>query len=276
MTVADFPDWQAPSAHAAQIATQGVPLLAGSVGVPGRTWSLAGGASSTALPVTFHKIGYEMLAKATIAAAATIPFVRLNLVWTDSGSGLEVATDTFIIPCASGGPKFIVAGRGPTKADTMTATVANLDPAQAITMELDILENGRVYPRDDWGWINQLDAGLTVPTFTLPQLPDDESVLGIVSATTIAASGSNSYLFAQREGIVACTYELTTGAPSALQIRIRGVPDSEYGGGNWLGSYGTPPTTFQFVAPRAPLRVVLANQTTAAIVINFAMVRLVQ
>ena len=273
MTIADFPDWQAPSAHAAQIAVQGVPLLAGSVGVPGRTWTLTGGQTLTAAAMTFHKVGYEMLVKASIGSTATLPFVRINLVWTDSGSGLEVATDTFIVPCATSPAKFIVAGRGPTKADTCTPTASNLDPAITASVELDVLENGRVYPRDDWGWINQLDSGLAVPTFTLPTLPDDESILGIVSATTIAASGSNAYLVAQREGLVSVSYELTTGAPSALQIRIRGVPDSEYGGGNWLGSFGTPPTNFQFAAPRAPMRVVLANQTTAAIVINFAMVR---
>lgn len=273
MTVADFPDWQAPSAHAAQIATQGVPLLAGSVGVPGRTWALAGGASSTAAAMTFHKIGYEMLVKANIGSTATVPFAQLNLDWTDSGSGLLVATDTWVVPCAQSPAKFIVAGRGPTKADTCTPTVTNLDPAITNSVELDVLENGRVYQLDNWVWMNQSDAALTVPGFTLPSFTDDESCLGFLPGTTIAASGSSKFLFGMWDGPIMVSYELTSGTAASLQIRLRATPDSLYTGHNILGSFGTPPTNFLIQGPRSPIQAVIANSATTTINIAMAMFR---
>jgi|SRR5579864_1201372 len=270
---ADFPDWQAPSAHAAQIAIQGVPLLAGSTGVPGRTWALAGGASSTAAAMTFHKIGYEMLVKANIGSTATVPFAQLKLEWSDSGSGLLVATDTWIIPCCQSPSKFIVSGRGPTKADTCTPTVTNLDPAITNSVELDVLENGRVYQLDNWNWINELDSALTIPTLTLPSFTGDESCLGFLPGTTIAASGSSKFLFGMWDGPITVSWELTSGAAASLGLRLRAAPDSLYTGHNILGSWTAPPVNFQIQGPRAPIEVVIANSATTTINIALGMFR---
>lgn len=269
----DFPDWQAPSAHAAQIATQGVPLLAGSVGVPGRTWTLAGGASSTAAAMTFHKIGYEMLVKSNIGGAATVPFAQLKLEWTDSGSGLLVATDTWVVPCCTSPSKWIVAGRGPTKADTCVPTVTNLDPAVTNSVELDVLENGRVYQLDDWGWINELDSSLTVPGFTLPSMVGDESCLGFLPGTTIAGSGSSKFLFGMWDGLITVGVEMISGTLSNLQVRMRPAPDSLYTGHNIFGSFGTPTTNFVVQGARAPTQVVVANSATTSIQVALGLFR---
>lgn len=273
MTITDFPDWQAPSAHAAQIATQGVPLLAGSVGVPGRTWTLAGGASSTAAPMTFHKIAYEMLVKANIGNTATVPFAQLKLEWSDSGSGLLVATDTWVVPCCSSPAKFIVAGKGPTKADTCTPTVTNLDPAVTNSVELDVLENGRVFQLDTWAWINELDAALTVPGFTLPSMVGDESCLGFLPGTTIAASGSSKFLFGMWDGPVNIGWEIVSGSASSVNIRVRPTPDSLYTGHNIIGGFNTPNTNFQVQGARSPLQVVIANTATTSIQIALGIFR---
>lgn len=269
MTVADFPDWQAPQAHADRISVTGVPLITSSRQVLNvAPQALAGGAgfSSALLPVS--AIGYEIFISSKCGGTATVPFIEVQLQWLDTASGNISGTDSWICVSGSSSNGGVTVGKGPTKGDQVEVLITNLDAAVATTISVTLVQNNRVYPTDTWYNPNNQFRNTVVPTFTVSNNPDDESVIGLFSAVSIPANGSVSKLCAMWNGLIYVGLEVTVGALSALDIRIRPKPDGEYGGGNILGSYNAPAPGFTFIGAKAPLGVVLANTTASAITVN--------
>lgn len=272
--VTDYPDWSPHVANAQQIAATGVPLLTLSSLVQSASGLTIAGAGVHPFPaVTIGQIGYEVRIDASIPFSATIPFLEVQMIWTDPAANKIMATDTFIVPSSSGGQAFTVIGRGPSKAAVLQVQVTNLDPAQTATINISVLQNSRVYPRDDWRWQGNVAPSTNVPGFTLPTMPPDESVLGVLDGVTIAASSQNTYLFGMHDGLLNVGYEVNTGAASNLSIRIRPKPDGQYSAHNIIYSAVSPPSNFQIAASRAPLGVVVANSATTAMVLSLGMIR---
>lgn len=272
----DYPDWAPHVAQAQQIAATGVPLLtAASVVYNAAGVNIAGNSAYAPGPQVVSQIGYEFWIQASTGAAATVPFLQVKLTWDDTVSGRTVATDTFTVPAASSAGGFVVAGRGPSKASQVVLTVLNLDPAIAASVNLVMLQNSRVYPKDDWRWLMGAAAPATVPGFTLPSLPADESVLGIVSNITIPAGANSSiYLCGMHNGLVAIGLNVSAGTLSALDLQLAAAPNTVYGSNNPLSSGPPQSAAYQIAGPRAPIRVIFHNTSTAAMTLTASLIAL--
>jgi hypothetical protein len=269
---ADFPDFQVPQAHADAIATTGAPLLTLATLVDSQTGKVITAGNVFPGPgKPISQIGYEIQVQVTANSASTVPYAVVALTWVDSGTGITVGSDTWTVPGSSNATPFMVLGKGPSKADKVSVTVTNLDPANSITISYVLIQNSRVYPKDDWRWYNNNNRLTAVPAATLPTLPPDESVLGLVDNVTILASSQDTFLFGMYNGPVTVSYELSSGSAASLMFRVRPQPDSAYSGHNILGAFSNPSPSFQVAGPRAPLRVVVANSATTTITLSFAL-----
>lgn len=268
----DYPDYSPHVAHADQIAATGVPLLTKSTTVANTAWTVAGGQKIQVNTYNIAQIGYEVILSGYQQAAGTSGFVEIAFQWFDSTSNFLVGSDSWI--CAVGpnsSSAWLTVGHGPTKADQVEVTVKNLDPAAGATGQLTLLQNSRVYARDDWHWVNSFNAGNSVPGFTVATLPDDESVLGIVTALAIPAGATSTLLFGMHNGLVAVGLDMNSGLLSSLAVRIAAEPASVYGANYPIVSYASPPPVFQVAGTRSPLAVALANNATTSITVTMSL-----
>lgn len=264
--VTDYPDYSPHVAQAEQIAATGVPLLTKSSRLYQQAFPNVGGgqtASTNLLSVT--QVGYEVIVSAGFGSLATLPYVEVQLTWTDSTTGFTAATDSFTVPGGQSPALLTVNGRGPTKADELTVTMTNLDPSVTASLSIVVLQNSRVYGDDDWRLQNSTANGVTVPGITLAHLPDDESVLGVLTLAAIPASGSGNWLFGMGgPGWCNLAGNLNTIAPASIALTVLAEVTTTYGGGCYaLREVLTGPSfTYQFKAPRSILRVSATNSST--------------
>lgn len=275
MTIADFPDWRAPSAHAAEIASQGVPLLTRSQLIANQTFTNLGHGLSTGTPnLVVTQPGYEIIVNPKFPAGTTNPFVEINLQWTDSGSGAGVANDVFYVPGCIDAHGFVVTGRGPSKGDRLVVGVTNLDTAQSVTCTVEVLVNSRVYPTDVWRFNNTLANSSTVTGFTLPTFPDDPSCLGAVTGASVAATSNLQWLMGiGTGGPVTVTLECSGPVPGSARFHAYALPSSAYGTVAPLIAYTAANLNQQYTfnPPRAPWLLQAANNATSgALTVNFA------
>lgn len=271
-TPADFPDWQAPQAHATAISTTGVPLLTKSVLLLNALPAILGGLSYSSATLSVSQTGYEIRVSGTIPSAATIPFFEVFLLWEDSTSGLTVATDSFIIPAVSAGAGLLVRGTGPTKGDRVVVEVNNLDPAQTLTAAVTVLLNSRTYAGDDWCWMNPFNSGVVVPGIPLAAQPPDETVLGIGTSLVLPASGSVSRLCGMgARGWVNLAGNTATTPFASIIATVFPQPASVYGGGGiaFRQQLSQSQFAFTFRGVRAPLLVQFNNTSATAGVVSF-------
>lgn len=269
----DYPDFQTPQQHADTIARTGVPLLTLASDVLAQTFTPAAGATSSSISIPITQIGYEIMIIGQFIVAPTNPFARVTLTWSQSGITGYTDTETFIVPCGSAGTSFKVIGRGPTRGDSVVVSVTNLDPLQVISLVVNLAENSRIYDRSQWRWDNAPLSGVTVAGWTLPFLPADESVLGILDNTLIPASSGIQWLFGMHNGLVQFQYEMNTGLASALTVRFQAAPTSEYLTHYSLGAASPGSFGVQFAGPRAPIVVRLVNTSAAGINVSCSLLR---
>lgn len=273
----DYADWQEPQAHATAISTTGVPLLTGSTLLFQQLSHVIGGHGTTGslfLPVT--QIGYDFAISVNVSAAATEPFVLVNMKWFDSVTGISTGSDSFICPGADGSTSWLTIGAGPTKGDQCIITITNQD-GNNTTVSYTLLENSRVYARDDWHWVNIDDEILTIPGWTVAGLVPDESVLGVLSGATVAASTTDTWLLGMSStGPVNVVGNVSGVAASAVVINLLAAPASYYGGGADLQHF-TPTAAgfmFSYMPPRGPVALQVSNTaTTGTLTFNLMAVR---
>lgn len=275
MTIADFPDWQAPSAHAAQIASQGVPLLTKSQLLANQTFaSIAHGASNGTGTLVVTQPGYEIIVNPKFPAGTTNPFVEVNLQWIDSATGNGVANDVWFVPGCTDAHGFVVYGRGPSKADRVSVGITNLDTAQSVTCTVELLVNSRVLPVDVWRFNNTLANSSTVTGFTLPSFPDDPSCLGTVTGASVPATSNLQWLMGIGSGgPVTVTIEASGPVPGSARFHAYALPSSAYGTIAPLIAYtaGNLNQSYTFNPPRAPWLLQAVNSATSgAMTVNFA------
>lgn len=273
----DFPDWQAPQAHATSIAATGVPLLAKSGTVlflPSQVIGANGTYTSGNLPVT--QPGFEAVIITKIANTATVPFVRVRLAWVDSSSSQIVAETIWIQPASTVAPGWQCMARGPSKADLVQVTVTNLDGAQAVTALICVLANSRIYPGDVLVNDTFQNSSAAVPTWTLaPNSPLTE-VLGQVTNQSIGASGQFTWLLPPGNGAKG-VLTMNTGASTVSNVRtnLYPVPSSQFSNSPPLvpGLPAANDFAAEFVVPRCPMSLTVANLATAAIITSWTLVQ---
>lgn len=276
MTIADFPDWQAPAAHAAQIASQGVPLLTKSTSVLFRNAQVIGANGTfNSGNLQVSQIGFECNIIAQVANTATVPFLRIRLTWVDSGSSAIVGETIWIQPMSSVAPGWQCTARGPSKADLCQVSITNLDAAQAATVQIVLLQNSRLYPADRIVNDSFQDSSANVPTWTLaPNSPLTE-VLGVVSSSSIPASGQTTWLIPPGTGTKA-VMTCNTGAstPANVRTNLYPVPSSQFGANPPLipGLPVANDFASEFVMPSCPLSFTIANLATTAISASWTLV----
>lgn len=268
MSVADYPDYATPQAHATAIAGTGVPLLASPAGLitlNGQNIAAAGQYQSPVTPVA--QTGYTTYVNVSFPAAATVPFVEVTLDWIDSATATLVAEDHYFLAGNTSGIGLVTFGSGLAKGNELQLTIANLDPAQAVTVAMHMNQDSVPRLIERWYWRNTLVNGSTVPGLTLASLPDDESCLGILNSALIPAAGNASYLFGMAPGrVITLAGFMTTVAPANVNLQVRSAPEAVYGGNAYLGFFLPAAASFgfTFTAPRAPLTLKVSNTGTAA------------
>lgn len=265
--LSDYPDYSPHVAHADQIAATGVPLLTKStlvyrVAIPSIGAGLA--PNSGILPIS--QTGYEILVSAQAGAGSTNPYGKVYLQWIDSTTGFIVATDTFYTLQAVESGGFVIAGRGPTKADQVEITVQNYDTVTSGAWTITMLQNSRVYPADTWGFANFADNGRTIPGQTLAGLPGDETSLGVVQGISVPAGGNGTWLFGLATGgPVQLGVAFGGVTPANIHVHIFPIPTGNYSGQKDLADYAISDlgAAITFNPPRAPVAVQLINLATS-------------
>lgn len=261
----DYPDYSPHVATASQVAATGVPLLTLSNRLYQQaTPSLGHGATAGSGHLAVTQIGYEVLINAQFGAGTANPFCQVDLVWVDTTTGFTIARDTYYVPGATAAGGWLTVGKGPTKANQLDVNVTNLDTVNPVTLGVTVLQNSRVYPIDVWRWRNDVDAGLTIPGFTLPSLPADTALLGAVSGASIGASATVSWLAGMAPGdLVNYNFGVTA---STYRTHVFPAPAGIYGASPELvptvADAGGTVGHFQFIAPAGPMIVQIANTST--------------
>jgi hypothetical protein len=247
-------------------------LLTPSAGISNQ--SVAGGATSSLGPYNIAQIGYDILFSAVTGGTGTNGFMEVQLQWIDSVSGDTLATDSWICPVSGNSSPFPIYGHGPTKADTVTINVTNLDTISN-KFSVTLFQNSRVYVTDDWRWNNsQITGGAQAPAggYTLTSYPNDESVLGMANIT-VPVSSSISRLFGMFNGLCYVYYTATGAAAINQVLTIEQSPASTYNTtkilsvivGDLPGS-GSATIPIPFIGVRGPLNVTVQDLSSATTV----------
>ena len=260
----DYADYQTPQAHANAIATTGVPLLALATSLfnMGAAQSVASGATFTVPggPFTVNQIGYELFVQVEGNAASILPVGLLTLTWSDSVSGNVVAVDHYSMLGANAAFQQF-SGTGPTKGDTLVVTFHNYDATQAQLFQMSMVENSRVFVRDD---LRQITT-LAVPLIASGAYDQQAGVI-LATNPTIGAGASISRLLAFYSGQV----NLYAFGPLPFRVSIA-MEDGALGslGGNNLWAQSVPAAgggdLYQVIAlPRMQCILTLTNNGGAS------------
>lgn len=176
----DYADWQTPQAHADAIFATTVPL--GVKSIPVITYNnnnnpVGAGNTVSSGQVAVGQIGYEVTLTLTCDPAETIPSARFQLLWFDSASGLQVGQDNWVLVGGTA-PGSTYYGSGPTKGDMVLIRVNN-SGTQNMSFTINMLQNSRVYARDDW---RAITYG-TIPGFLVALRTMDAGILGAASVS---------------------------------------------------------------------------------------------
>lgn len=226
MTVTDYTDYNTHQAHADAISNTGVPLLARPGNLVNFTGTVAFSSTVTiASNVAVSKIGYEIFLS-FFAPASNQSICTVQLIWSDSVSGLVVLTDQWDFYAGSGTSSnaHVIRGSGPTKGDTLTVKVSQNASTITASFTIVMAQNSRVYLRDDWRTVSSgpvTGIGGSVLVFTAG------NVLSTIDSAAVAAGASVTSwlpLYAGRV-VINCT---TTSGTSDMQALILG--DTGFGG----------------------------------------------
>lgn len=270
----DYPDYSEHVANADQIAATGAPLLALSNTLlkSGVQVIPASGLYNPSIMNT-TQLCYEIWMQAQHGSGTTVPFIQLQLAWIDSSSSVGMETDVFYAPSATASPGWTSVAKGPTKGNQLDLLVTNLDASNPATVSIIVLQHSRVYTGEIFRGINASNTGKTVAGFTMPSLPADNGVLGVVSAATIAAGASTKWLMSPAAGKpVQLTGNIAGITPASVSLTAVAVPSSVYGGGAVLaaGPLTTTEILDTFIGTRSPFTVqVFNNATSGTLTVNF-------
>lgn len=270
--ITDYPDYSDHVATADQVAQTGVPLLTfGNVAL-NKSFVVAANSSHSEPQFAMPQPGYEVIIEITSNPASTVPFAEVQLQWAINPAAVGTNTDTFV--CCGGttpaGGWFTV-GTGPSKGNAATLMVKNLDTVNSITVVVTVINNSRVYGRDDWRWNAPTDIGGTIPSFTLATLTPDESLLSIGN-DTIAGSGSIDHIVGMYSGRIKVGLNMAAGTLANITFNLQALPTTYYQGNNPIIGGAPPGLVFEVAGPRGPLRLRIINTATTSVTVAWSLI----
>lgn len=268
MTVADYPDFATPQAHATAVSITGVPLLTLPTELlAAQIFSIAGGGTSIPTILTFNQLGYEILIVLSVPAGATVPFADIDLVWTDTGGSNTVAEEKWVLAAGSAA-NYIYTGTGPTKGNKLSFKITNLDPAQTLTATVTFLVNSRIYRRDRW----VANTIVAVPTFTNGGGDPRREILFDLDAVNVNAGITITRLLPVFHGDVLFYWDSLGVALANSNASLAPVPTGTVGtAALWSGETANGVGQGQAVVlrlPRAPALFKYTNSGTVAVTLN--------
>lgn len=157
MTVPDFPDEQAPDAHARAISLTGAPPLV--------LKNILDLLLSTTLPAlgtitrpasglfTVNQPAYEILI--SLATSGTpAPVVSVELQWVESFTGFTLDSETYYLYSGDANGH-LIHGRGPSKADRVKVIFKNYSGAVSTGINYVLLQTSRTFTREFWKTITK-------------------------------------------------------------------------------------------------------------------------
>lgn len=216
----DHPDDMPPEAHAAAIYSQGVPLARKGTNILFNNNAIPGGGSQVVFSgqaldqPSFHAIVYLT----SQSAAATIPFGFLTFDWIDAASGQGASPDIPILP---GGnlAQCVYLITGPARADHLTLSINNLDPAQLLSWAITVTQSSHTYTR----LRIQETLAAAVPGLIRPGLDPGMGVLASIG-TTIPISSNVQRLAATWAGrAILATDNIAGTVPVQVRLLDPGV-----------------------------------------------------
>jgi hypothetical protein len=271
----DFIDFQDVQGAANAIAATGVPLLSNStIQVAQSTFIVAGGALVQLPVLPVSQLGYELQVSASIGGAATIPFVQLEMQWTDILSNLIVSDEKWGIPCGNGAAVNTIMLTGPTKGSQLGVQLKNLDPAVLATVTIVMLYNSRTYARDR--------AMQTVtnnpPGYTYVGNHSAYGVVASLSAFPVNAGNAAQRLFPLYAGDVSfyCDQAGNGAANSQLELQIAPITTFDTAplwSASPTGGVGNGITQI-LRFPRAPVLLTYTNTGAAQAIVNAKVIAL--
>lgn len=146
--------------------------------------SISGG-NNFIIPATLlNQAGYELQIQLGINAGSTEPFIDMFMMWSDSVSGLTIATEEWVLAAGPSGNANIYMIKGPTKGNELSINLVNLDPTFTITAIVTVAVNSR-------GWTR--DRIYTLQFNTPPSFPGNAAGRGF---TNVIASVDNQVIHA--------------------------------------------------------------------------------
>lgn len=143
--------------------------------------------------------GYEIgLVLNLPLGVGTVPFANLVLTWSDKATGLIINSEGYILTAGNGPSSALTYYlTGPCRGDQLSVNIQNLDPAQAMTLNVVMNTTSHIYSHDR---ILQPQYGGTAPVgFTNPNGIPYQGVLCIASPT-VAALATTTRLLAVWNG----------------------------------------------------------------------------
>lgn len=213
------------------------------------------------------KPGYWVFFTAIMAAAATNPFVLIEVTWKDAAAGNILDVEQWVVP--AGTPAIIrTNGRGPVTGAHVLVKVTNLDAVQNMTIHFNLYETTHAIGRHDWR--SQINANWTSISINTQVAP-----CAVISGSlfqgnpSIPANSVEHYQLGLYAGQV-WYQESDTGA-SNLVVSVAPTQDLETASalanvyaftGAAAGVHG------MFTLPRQPCLLSVNNPNAAAVVCN--------
>lgn len=229
MTVSDYPDF---------IAANTINALPAPLFQHG-TFSVGAGNTHSLGPAQITALGYEAIFSVSVGNTATIPFVTLQVIHTDLGSGMTVSEEDWTLAAGPTGSPCTYQITGPTKGSQVQLSFTNLDPSLSMLISHASLTNSRLYARD---------KGITTvynapPGFTVPGSNNLAGIIASVNGASVAPLSSITRLFPVYSGDVWLWTDQQGAAGGSSNFMFQAAPVSLFGSAPMFGtapSGGTP------------------------------------
>lgn len=208
------------STNVVGLTTNGIPPLRGTNNLGNATGqTIATGVNATLVNVaSINKPGFEAVFSVSIpAAAGTVPFCILQVIWTDSATGLTVGQKQYVITSGNGSANALTYYlSGPCRGNQITVKLRNQDPAQTATITWAVNQTSHTYLFDRL--LQPLYAATAPITFTNPNGNPSKGLL-FSSTPTIANNANTTRLIAAYNGKVKINLDNTV-QPGAAALQI--------------------------------------------------------
>lgn len=198
----------------------GIPVLRGTDNFGTATGqTIASGVNATLVNgASVTKPGYEAIFQINLpAGVGTVPFAILQLIWTDSNTGLTVGLKQYILTSGNGPSNVLTYyAAGPCRGNQLTVKLRNQDPAQTITVTWAFNQTSHIYAYDSL--LQATYAGTAPITFTNPNGNPSKGLL-FSSNPSIGPNTNTTRLCAAYRGKVKINLDNTVQANScAVQL----------------------------------------------------------